>query len=206
VLPTSLYVLNPRYDSPNRGVWRLDPGVTEAVRVTPPDLQVTAFDVWPDDGRMAYGTQDGRLYLVMPEQELRLLYDVGQQSDYAFSIDSLAWSPDGSQLAYSLLYQDWETDFESRPNVESLSGLWLLNLQDGAQTRLLSNQHPDEDVGDWPYGRIYTDPIWSPDGTALILRVGHWEGSDVAWLDPAGYQPDETNLHDPPELFWQHGS
>lgn len=103
-------------------------------------------------------------------------------------------------------YLDWGTDAGSQPIVEQLSGLWLLNLEDDARTRLVSNRHPSKGADDWPNGHMYTDPIWSPDGTALILRVGHWEGSDIAWLDPLNYQSDEANLHDLPEQFWRHGS
>ena len=199
-LPGSLYFLStgPTVGNP-RGVWRLDPGDTELERVTPPDLDITSFDVWLGDGRMAYGTGSGQLYVVMPEQEPRLLYDAGLRADGAVEINSMAWSPEGTRLAYSLRY--------SNANVRATGqadGLWLVTLNDGEPIKLLNNRHLDADQLDVNAVRSISDPIWSPDGTALLLTGHYWEWIDVLWLDPLA--PDEANLHDLPDELWRTGS
>jgi hypothetical protein len=152
-----------------RSVWRLDPGDTELERVTPPDLDITSFDLWLGDGRMAYGTGSGQLYVVMPEQEPRLLYDAGLHADGAFEINSLAWSPKGTRLAYSLRYADVNDRAPGQAD-----GLWLVTLNDGEPIKLLNNRHLDPDQLDVNEVRSISDPIWSPDGTALLLTGHYW--------------------------------
>ena len=47
----------------------LRPNATRAVQLTAPDLIVTAFAIWPDDGRIAFATKSGKLYTQMPGKD-----------------------------------------------------------------------------------------------------------------------------------------
>jgi len=191
-LPRSLYFLstNRGPDEDSRSVWRLAPGDTEVERVTPPDLWIRSFDVWLDDGRMAYGTRDGQLYVAIPGQEPRLLYDAGLQADDAVEIDSVAWSPEGTRLAYTVQVLSYDPGSPGE-----YDGLWLFALDSDTPVKLLNNRHLEADYGNINDARNVSDPVWSPDGTALILTGHYWEWIDVLWLDPVAPDPNETNLH-----------
>jgi hypothetical protein len=54
--------------------------------------------------------------------------------------------------------------------------------------------------------RSISDPIWSPDGTALILTGHYWEWTDTLWLDPVAPDPSEANLHDVSDELWITGA
>ncbi len=197
----SLYFLSMDSTSSDRprGVWRLDPGGAELERVTPPDLDVTSFDLWLGDGRMAYGTGSGQLYVVMPGQEPRLLYDASLPADGVFEINSMAWSPEGARLAYSLRYVDVNDHASGQAD-----GLWLVTLDGGEPIKLLHNIHLDPEQINVNDVRNISDPVWSPDGTALLLTGHYWEWVDMLWLDPLA--PGEANLHDLVDVWWRAGS
>jgi hypothetical protein len=205
-LPRSLYLLSeePLIDEPH-SVWRLDPGSPQVERVTPADLDVTSFDVALGDGRLAYGTRNGQLYVVLPAGEPRLLYDAGLQADAAVEITSVAWSPDGMRLAYTVRYLSQHAVSDGQSPGDS-DGLWLLSLNDAVPVKLLSNRHLDMDNPDVNAVRTVSDPVWSPDGAALLLTGHYWEWIDTLWLEPIAPAADEAHLHDPPGDVWGNGS
>jgi WD40 repeat protein len=141
-LPRKLYFLPTDLGSSegSRGVWLFDPDNARVERITPPDLWITSFDVWPGDGRISYGTRSGQLYIVMPEQEPRLLYDADLQTDDDVWINSVAWSPEGTRLAYSVLYTSYGAG-----SLGQSDGLWLWVLGNEVPIKLLSNRHLEAD-------------------------------------------------------------
>jgi len=188
-LPLPLYFLG------DQAIWLLEPGDTIVEQVTPDGQGIISFDVWFGDGRIAYGTSGGQLYVMMPGQEPRLLHDVNVDAPYPPMIESVSWSPDGTQLAYTVDYdadQAWqEAGFPSHP-----SGLWLLNVEEANPTWLLSNRYLNAGETDVNGLRKFWDPVWAPDGTALILTGQCWEWSAIHLLDPIA--PEEANLYRTP--------
>ena len=87
----------------SQGVWRLDPGGNVVKLSAPPELNITSFDLWPGDGRRAYGTSVGQIYLAMPDGQIRLLHDAGLEAGETVQISSVARSPEGDRLAFSSL-------------------------------------------------------------------------------------------------------
>ena len=198
-LPLPLYFLA------DQSIWLLEPGDTLVERITPMERDITSFDIWPGDGRIAYGTLGGQLYVMMPDQEPRLLHDVSAETNYATTVRSVSWSPDGMRLAYAVVYDDQlafrEAGYPSYP-----SGLWLLDIEDATPTWLLSNRYLNSEESDVNLIRIIVDPVWSPDGTALILTGSYWEWRDILLLDPIAPDLDEANLHDAPGDSWSRGT
>jgi hypothetical protein len=175
-------------------------------RITPHDLHVTSFDLWLHDGRMAYGTHDGKLFVVMPGREPLLLHDASLRSDDAVEIEGLAWSPDGTRLAYTVRYRGQSAIFRG-DTAGDADGLWLLTLDGAMNAKLLGNRRMRQEGDKLDVGglRLVSNPLWSPDGSALMLRGSYWEWSDILWLDPITSDPEEKNLHDPPGA-WTDGS
>ncbi len=110
-------------------VWRLDPGDTQVRRVTSSDLRIVSVDVWSGDGRLAYITESGDLYIALPGQEPRLLYEAGDWVDQPLVVNSVAWSPDGTRLAYSVGYPKEHESFRDSDLAAQPTGLWILTLQ-----------------------------------------------------------------------------
>lgn len=199
-LPRKLYFMSTDSgpSGGSRGVWLFDPDNAQVERITPPDLQVTSFDVWLGDGRIAYGTENGQLYSVMPEKEPRLLYDAGLEANRSIWTNSVAWSPEGTRLVYTVRYDD----YTNTGSLGQADGLWLWVLGSEVPIKLLSNIHLEADHSNINDMRFISDPIWSPDGTALILTGYYWEWRDILWLNPVAPDPAEANLHDPVGDSW----
>jgi hypothetical protein len=196
VLPQSLYFLSTELRTPigalePQGVWRLDPGSTVVERVTPPDLDITSFDIRPGDGRISYGTRTGQIFTVSQDGQSNLLYDAGHATGKAFEIGSLDWSPNGEHLAFTMHFEagDWASQ---------KGGLWLTDEGGQAPVKLLDNHYRDSELDNVAEVRKVREVDWSPDGSALLLKIGFWEYQDTLWLKPLIPDADEANLVDLP--------
>jgi hypothetical protein len=198
-LSVPIYILSKN----QREVWVLDPNALVVQRVSLPEWQVTAFDVSPVDGRMAYGTVDGKLILALPGQSPRIVLDVRQTTQLPLRIRSLAWSPDGERLAYAVDLT--EGHIGADPAAEELAGIWVWRLTDESRLHLISNRYIPQG-GDVNQMRGFTDPVWSPDGIGMIFTASYWEWIDMLWLDPVAPDLEGINLQDPFEDLWGNAS
>jgi hypothetical protein len=204
--PRALYLLV------KSALWVLRNDTSPAQRLTPEDSLVTAFDIWPDDGRIAYGTKSGKLYVVLPGRQPRLLLKLPADIPYPAFINGIDWSPDGIWLAYTVEYEgNGETVQASFPS--SPSGLWMVSLEGSRPTWLMSNHYPapEQDQNDINTYRQLSDPQWSPDGKSLLVRGIYSEWTNLHWLYPLEYAEDGRYLHSFPKdstgnVLWTHAA
>jgi hypothetical protein len=186
-----------------RSVWCLNPQAVALERVSPREWEVTAFDISPTDGRRAYGTLDGKVIVEFLGMEPRTVLDLREESELPYYIRSLAWSPGGDQLAYAV-YLDWDKVGFDR-EAEKLSGIWLWDREKASHVHLIRNEYFPED-GDVNQLVAFTHPVWSPDGTGMIVTGYYWEWINVRWLDPIEPDLDRLKLKNPLEWFWGDAS
>jgi hypothetical protein len=212
ILPEVDDIPKPLFFLADKAVWIIRPGDMVIQRLTPPELKVTCFDVWPEDNRMAYGTDTGQVYLVRDtkaenltnflEEEPFMLFDAFPDAPYLVRLDSLVWSPDGAKLAFTVDYStpgaSLTAGYPSLP-----SGLWLFEPASRQATWIESNHYLGPNQSDPNLVRRLTASSWSPDSTGLLLHTISREGTDTLILntqDPAGL------LIDPPGEYWSSSS
>jgi len=185
--PRSLYFLV------KSALWVLRPGEAQPEQLTPGDSLVTAFDVWPEDGRITYGTLSGKLYAILPGKDPRLLVKHTDEGNPVF-ISGAAWSPDGESVAYTVDY-DSKGEMITAVYPSRTTGVWTVSLSAVRPTFLVSNHYLDPETRDVNQIRRFSNPRWSPDGKALLLSASYWEWSNQEWLFPLEYHEDGGNLH-----------
>jgi hypothetical protein len=212
ILPQAVDIPRPLFLLADKAVWIIRPGIMVVQRLTPPELKVTCFDVWPEDNRMAYGTDTGQIYLVRDtnpedltsflEEEPFMLFDAFPDAPYLVRADSLAWSPDGTYLAFTVDYStpgaSQTAGFPSSP-----SGLWLFEVASRQATWIESNHYLGPNQSDPNLVRRLTASSWSPDSTGLLVHAISRQGTDALILNT---QDPPDFLIDPPGEYWNSSS
>lgn len=195
--PLSLYFLS------EGTIWLLTPGEHSPQQITI-EGEVSTMDVWSGDNRIAYGTTNGLVYILMLGQEPVLLHNVQAETDSPMRIGHVSWSSSGTKLAYTVAYTAeqmiWQAGYPSYP-----SGLWVFDLEAQSPTWLLSNHYLREGERKINQLRAVSASEWSGDDTALLLRYTYWEWSNYSVLEPIAHQPDESNLYDLDKSGWRSG-
>jgi len=172
-----LTFLSNRVDDKNQ-IFAINPAGGESIQLTKSETAINGF-AWSEDGKaIAYlatepappVAKDRKEYLgdfevVRKEYNFSHLWTfnvsealsgpiVGKQRTKKkdFSVDSFAWSPDGSRIA-----------FGATINPDLIQGetddIYLLNLSDDTVRKIVSQPGPD------------TGPRWSPDGKQLVFST-----------------------------------
>ena len=144
LLPHTFYYLG------DGQVFRMEHDGKTVTQLTFESVDVTAYDVSLVDGSVAYVASNQLLLVAADGSNRRVLVDGGTGPDLHGSY-SPVFSPDGQTLAYS---QD---------------GMILYDLSAGIGSLVLENQ---------PLGGVlppetYEPDKYSPDGTKLLVKVGH---------------------------------
>ena len=142
-------------------------GISAALIAFSKEGQSVAYVTYPD-GILWRANRDGS--------------DRVQLTNPPLSPQSLAWSPDGSQIAFMA------------PSPEGRQQAWIVPATGGSPQRLLPEDSGQE-----------TDPSWSPDGRRIIFATGLLGGdprdSSIRILDLASHQittlPGSVGMHSP---------
>jgi Tol biopolymer transport system component len=154
VLPAPLYFLSER--SGSQQVWRMETDAATLKQITFGMAPVKDYAVSRAAGALAYVYLD-QLYLVDRNGGGRR-YVAGPADELGY--DDLAWSPDGSRLAYAL------------------NGIHTYEIAGGVYHRLIANPSGDDIGGILRYAPI----AWSPDGSQLLAELDYYENVELGVL------------------------
>lgn len=180
LLPQRLYFLG----NDNQGIsqlYRLERDGKTKTQLTFELFNVTDYDISLADGSIAYVVSNQLLLINRDGSNRRLLIDGGSGPDL-HGFYSPVFSPDGTTLAFAR------------------EGLNLYNLSTGALNFAIEDQV--EDIGDGHVLPVetYSPESYSPDGTKLLVALGHWEvAPSHAVYDPVTtalvrYQDDDEQV------------
>jgi Tol biopolymer transport system component len=166
LLPRSLYFLGNDSQGISQ-VYRLERDGTTRTQLTFETVNVWDYDVSRADGNLAYEANN-QLVLVNADGTNRRVLAEGTPNPDAPSFYSPTFSPDGQTLAYAH------------------NGLNLYAVSTGASSLVLTDQVQDPGDGSAIPVETYSPESYSPDGTKLLVALGHWEvAPSHAVYDPA---------------------
>jgi hypothetical protein len=131
-------------------VYRIERNGRTTSQITSESVPVTDYAVAPVDGSMAYVASNQLLLANADGSNRRILIDGGSSVDLRGYYNPV-YSPDGKTLAYSR------------------DGLNLYDFSTGLTSLVLA----DQPLGGSLPPEIYVPDKFSPDGTKLLLKVGH---------------------------------
>ncbi|NDJ53124.1 MAG: hypothetical protein GYB68_08590 [Chloroflexi bacterium] len=153
-LPASLYYIGEDWQ-----IWRLEANGEEVSRITNEDGQILDFAVSPVDGSLAYVVNNNLIntdagganrQVLVEGPELPAFPD--QTLNWTM-LHSIAWSPDGTQIAYGL------------------GGVNLIDPITGEIDTIRASSYSTAQFTEFDPGRFYFPEAWSPDGTRLLVRI-----------------------------------
>jgi hypothetical protein len=143
---------------------------------------VTDYDVSLADGSVAYVANNQLILVNADGSNRQVLLDGGSRDENNFWVTSPVFSPDRQILAYGY------------------KGLNLYDITTGISNLAIANQNGDLLPSGMPFPLETYSPVhYSPDGTKLLVALGHWESlpmhavydpgtNNAVWLAPLGYQ------------------
>lgn len=166
LLPRQLYFLGNDEQSISQ-LYRLERDGKTKTQLTFELFNVTDYDISPADGSIAYVASNQLLLINRDGSNRRVLIDGGSGPDL-YGFYRPVFSPDGKTLAFAR------------------GGLILYDLATGVVNLAIEDQM--NDIGDGHVLPIetYSPESYSPDGTKLLVALGHWEvAPSHAVYDPA---------------------
>ena len=151
LLPQPLYFLAPDNQAISQ-IYRLERDGRTKTQLTFEPVDVWDYDVSPADGALAYEANN-QLVLVNADGSNRRVLVEGVPNPDIHGVYSPAFSPDGQTLAYAH------------------NGLTLYSVLTGVSNLVIQNQLSDLGL---PV-ETYSPERYSPDGTKLLVALGHWE-------------------------------
>lgn len=176
LLPHSLYFLG-NDDQGLSQIYRIERDGRTKTQLTFESSNVLDYDVSRADGSLAYEV-DNHLVLANPDGSNRRLLIQGNPESELRGFYNPVFSPDGQTLAFS--YQ----------------GLNLYSMATGASSLVLMDQMKDIGDGHILPVETYAPESYSPDGTKLLVALGHWEVAP----SHAVYHPATNTLIRPAEV------
>jgi len=167
-------------------VWRMDPDGTTLDQITSQAEGISAFDVTSSGRRLAYITGNQLVLQELNSGTTRVLVN-GEPDDgsdgwnYSHRIEAPRWSLDGRTLAFGS------------------NGLNLVDLETGEIRPVLANRVVDREGFPFPEA-LFRPDRWSPDGTAILVDVGFYEGAGKAIYNRTEdrtiqfLRPDQTTM------------
>jgi WD40 repeat protein len=137
-------------------VFRMERDGRTKTQLTFEPVKVWDYDVSLVDGSIAYET-NSQLILVNADGSNRRVLAQGTPNPEVGGIYRPAFSPDGKTLAYAQ------------------GGLNLYDLTSGVSNLVLTDQLTDNGSGQMLPVETYSPEGYSPDGTKLLVALGHWE-------------------------------
>jgi Tol biopolymer transport system component len=156
LLPHTLYFLGKDSQSLNQ-IFRMERDGKTQTQLTFEPVHVTDYDVSPVDGSIAYVASNQLLLANADGSNRQVLIDGGSSSDLHGGYHPV-FSPDGQTLAYAQ------------------EGLNLYQLSTRTSNLIIKDQFGDTTADGFRFPvETYAPEKYSPDGTKLLVALGHWE-------------------------------
>ncbi len=158
LLPQPLYFLGRDKQSVSQ-VYRLERDGRTKTQLTFEPFSVTEYDVSLADGSIAYVASNQFLLVNADGTNRRVLIDGGAGPELSGTYTPV-FSPDGKTLAYGQ------------------NGLNLYDMSNGVSKLVIQNRYGDTSPEGFQLPlELYWPERYSPDGTKLLLALGHWEAA-----------------------------
>jgi hypothetical protein len=155
LLPRSLYFLGNDSQAVSQ-IYRMERDGRTKTQLTFEPSNVWDYDISAADGSLAYEVDD-QLVLVNADGSNRRVLVQGNPEPDIRGFYNPIFSPDGGTLAFAY------------------GGLNLFSMSTGASRLVLTDQMTDIGDGHILPVETYAPESYSPDGTKLLVALGHWE-------------------------------
>jgi hypothetical protein len=155
LLPQSLYFLGNDSQGISQ-IYRMERDGKTKTQLTFEPVNVWDYGVSPTDGSLAYESNNQLVLVNADGSNRRVLVD-GTPNPDTRGFYNPVFSPDGQTLAYAH------------------TGLNLYSVSAGVSSLVIADQMNDPGDGHVLPVETYTPESYSPDGTKLLVALGHWE-------------------------------